>query len=476
MSGAKRHGPTWVDEIAAWLSGVGVADLPQEVRQKTSRLVLDSVACALGARDHEAAHAALAAVGDLGGADRSSLIGESAGSSPQNAILYNGTLIRALDCNDIFFKNGVAGHPSDNIAVALAWAEAEHASGQELLRAIALGYELYWRLRVDLFDRAPGYGWDHVSVSGLVGACMAGLLMRLDERRLAAALANGAAQTYSLSELRGGEIAQLKASANAVTAQVGAQGALLAKHGMTGPAAVLEGRRGLLAALGIAGADARTVHDALLASIDRWHILDATIKPFPAIGTSQGAIAATLEIVRRGSVRAADVESVTVQFADLPITREQIADEERRDPRTRETADHSFPFLVAAAIEDGELGPAQFAGERWLRPSTRDLMARITFTADARLNDYAATGYPARVQVQTRDGRTVASEMLHVPGSPGNPYTDADFADKLRRLAPDIGDDWRAALVGRLLGIERVDDVASLGPLLRGTEAAALSA
>lgn len=463
-----RLGPTWVEEIAALLHGVRAEDVPADVQHAACRITLDSVACALGARDHEAARSVLASVRFLGGTDTSSLLGEPVGSSPQHAILYNGTLIRALDCNDIFFHQGVAGHPSDNVAVALAWAEAVHASGRDYLRALALGYELYWRLQVDLFRRASGYSWDHVSGSGLVAAAMAGLLLGLDTPRLASALANGGAQTYSLGELRGGEISRLKASANAVTAQAGSLGALLAKHGLTGPRALFEGRRGLVAALGLTTEVAREAHAALTAPIDRWHILDATLKPYPAVGTSQGALAAVLDIVHRDGITAADVDHVAVQLADLPITRDQIADEARRDPRTRETADHSFPFLVAAALEDGDLGPAQFADKRWLRPSTRALMARVTFTADPRLTPHAAAGYPARVELHLRDGRTRTSEMLEVPGNPRNPLSDASLADKLTRLAPDLSPAYREGLASRLLQIEAVDDMASLAPLLCG--------
>lgn len=474
MSGTadRRLDPTWVEEIAARLIGVQAQDLPPQVQRMACRITLDTLACAFGARHHEAARSVLGSVRLLGGVDASSLIGEQEGSSPQNAILYNGTLIRALDCNDIFFRNGVAGHPSDNVAVALAWAEATHATGRDYLCALALGYELYWRLQVDLFGRASGYPWDHVSASGLVAAAMAGLLLRLDEQQLAAALAIGGAQTYSLSELRGGEIAQFKASANAVTAHTGALGALMAKHGMTGPRALFEGRRGLLAALGLPTEEIDAVHDALTAPIDRWHILDTTVKPYPAIGTSQGAIAAVLAVVRRDRLTSDDVERVTVQFADLPVTRDQISDEARRNPRTRETADHSFPFLLAVAIEDGDLGPAQFANERWLRPSTRALMQRISFTADAKLNDFAVHGYPARVQVTTRDGRTLSSEMLVVPGSPRDPLSDTELGDKLRRLAPFLSRAHQEELVSRLLEMEHVEDMASLAPLLRAEESA----
>ena len=460
-------GGTWVRDLADWLYATPAEALPAEALHVASRQTLDSVACAPGAAEHEAAPLVLGVVRALGGTAESSLIGQPTRSSALNAILYNGTLIRALDANDIFLRGGPGGHPSDNVAVALAFAERQRASGPEYLRAVVLGYELYWRLREHLYRAARGYPWDHTSVSGLVGAAMAGLLLRLEPERLAQALAIGGTHVHALSEVRRGEISMLKASANAIAAQVGAQGALLAEAGMSGPAELFEGDQGLLAALGLAPTEELCA--ALVGPPERWRILDVSIKPFPAIGTSQGVLAATLELVREHRLRAAEVESVEVRFADLPVTHEHLADPARRDPRTRETADHSLTFLVAAAIEDGDLGPRQYADERWLRPSTRELMVRVSLLADPALNPYAETEYPAVVAIATRDGRTLRREMLHVPGGPSNPISDRALGEKLRRFAgPTFSPGQLAALEARLLNLEQEADMAEVGALLRG--------
>lgn len=465
----REHGNTWISDLANLLYDTPAEALPAEVRHVAGRQTLDSVACALGALHHDAAVATRRVVRSVPGPRESTLICEGTRDSAHNAILYNGTLIRALDFNDAFLRSGLGGHPSDNIAVALAFAERQRASGLEYLRTVALGYELFWRVRQHLSGRtgAKGYSWDGLSVSGLVGAAMAGLLLGLDRRRLAHALAIGGAQTFSLSEIRRGDISMLKASANAVAAHTGALGALLADAGISVPSQYFEGERGLPAALGFRPTDES--RQALLGPMEYWHILDISIKPFPAIATSQGAIAATLELVHRDGVRAADLERVEVHFADLPITREHLADEARSNPRTRETADHSIPFLVAAALEDGELGSAQFRDERWLRPSARELMGRIRVMADPELNAHAKNEYPAVVVVATRDGQTLRREMLQVPGSPGNPRSDQALGDKLRRFgAWALSGERLATIEERRLHLEGVADMAEVGELLRG--------
>jgi 2-methylcitrate dehydratase len=237
---------------------------------------------------------------------------------------------------------------------------------------------------------------------------------------------------------------------------------------MSGPAEILEGERGLLAAIG-RKPDDDALH-ALTASADHWHILDVAVKPYPSIGTSQGAVAATLALTREHRLTPDDVEAVEVRFADLPITHSQIGDAARADPQTRETADHSFPFLVAVAIEDGDLGPAQFADERWRRPATRELMRRVTMAADPRLNSHTRNGYPAAVTIRTRAGQTLHLDMLEVPGSPWNPLTDQQIGEKLRRFAPrTLPESSVATLERRLLQLDELPDVSELGPYLRGS-------
>lgn len=459
---------TWLKDIADWLHSTPASAIPAPTRKIAARQVLDSIACAIGALDHEAPEVMGRVVRTLGGTPESSLVAEPERTSALHAILYNGSLVRALDCNDAFVRGGPGGHPSDNIVVAMAFAERERASGAEMVRAIALGYELFWRLRSSLFrDReGPAAAWDGVSASGFVAAAMAGLLLRLDRDQLAHALAIGGAQTYSIAEIRRGEISMLKASANAIAAHVGALGALLAAHGMTGPAELIEGSRGLL--WGLEAEATPEQRHYLTQPVTTWHIDDISIKLFPAVATSQSALAATLDIVSKHAVQAADVERIEVRFPDTPTTHEHLADEARRNPRTRETADHSIPFLVAAAVEDGELGPAQFRDQRWFHPRTRELMGRVNMSADGRLNATMGADYPAAVTIVLRNGTQHTSEMLKVPGSPSRPLTDEELGQKLRRLAAGrLTDTQMETIQNRVLSLEQVADVTEIGDLLR---------
>ena len=456
----------WIRAFADWIVEQAAAPMPEETLHAARRATLDTVACALGALDDGPCASVLAVARALGGAAECSLVGQDDRTSPTNATLYNCSLIRALDANDIYFRNGGAGHPSDNLPVALALAERGHLDGLAYLRCVVVSYELYWRVRQRLFQLAQGYAWDHVSVSGIVAAGTAGVAMGLDADRLANAMAIGGAQVLTLGELHGGEISSMKAAGNAVTAQVGVLGALLAAEGMTGAAEILEGQRGLLAALGVPVAE--SILADLVEPVQRWRIHAVTVKPYPAIGTSQSAIAATLELVQRHGLRPEDVERVEVALPDLPFTRRQMADPARRAPGTRETADHSIPYLVAVALEDGDLGSAQFADGRWLAPRTRELMDRVALVPEMRLREFATDGFPAVVTATTRGGSTLTADMSAVPGSPRNPLTDAALGAKLRRLAgPRASTAGLDALEQRLLGLGAADDMAEVAGLLR---------
>jgi len=141
-----------------------------------------------------------------------------------------------------------------------------------------------------------------------------------------------------------------------------------------------------------------------------------------------------------------------------------MADQARTWPATRETADHSLPFLVAAALQDGDVGVAQFEGERWLRPDTRSLMGRISLVADPALNEHAASTYPAVVTVTLRSSETLRAEMLRVPGSPSAPLTGEELRAKLGRISSR---ELPVEVEDALVGVGSVADVGNVGRMLR---------
>jgi len=124
-------------------------------------------------------------------------------------------------------------------------------------------------------------------------------------------------------------------------------------------------------------------------------------------------------------------------MADIPIVSTQVADEQRRYPASRESADHSFYYLAAAALSDGEISEAQFAPGRWLQAEMTETMARVSIRTDASLNKHTPGSYPAVVKLILQSGESREVEVIFPKGHPNNRMSPAEVADKFRACARD---------------------------------------
>lgn len=411
-SGGKSsmNAPGSVQRLADWALAVDAGDVASPSIQQAKLLLLDTIGCGLAALEDHAAQAVLAAGAASGGTPTCSVIGSATRTSLPNAVLANGTLIRLLDLNDYVIEpdGSIGGHPSDNIPVALAAGELEGRSGREVLAAIVIGYELYGRCK-NMMERHSA--WDGVSLSGIVAPVMAGRLMHLDRVTLAHAIALSVARAATSAAVRTGDMSAAKSLANALVAQNAVQAALLARHGATGPLAVLDHRRGMQAVFPRFDADAMTrplPNDS--------YVMKSNVKAFPCVATGQAAVAAALDLHREIGGDASQFTRLRVVMADVATVRAHQQDRERADPTSREAADHSFHFVIAAALTDGAFGLAQYNGERWNDPGLRRLMSRMEMTTDADLARRAPGSYPCVIEAETRDGRSYQAEVLFPPG------------------------------------------------------------
>jgi 2-methylcitrate dehydratase len=386
-----------------------------ELVVRQSRLVvLDTIGCALAGTRSDVAAAVLDYVLDSGGAPQCTVIGSHLKTSLPHAVLVNGVRVRCLDLNDVIFiqkdgKLSVGGHPSDNIPVALSTGEMFGSTLGRVLEAIVVGYQMFSRLRdVMRFSSL----WDGTSSSGLVAAAMAGRLMGLDAKQQAQALALAAARCATPKVVRWGALSSVKNMANALIAQDGVQAALLAARGLTGPMEVLDHAGGL-----------RQLFDPELGFDQLWavppttlQIMTANIKTFPCIGTAQALVAAALALAPKLKGRLGRIRHVEAIMAHLPMIVNQQAEITRREPHTREDADHSFTFLTAVSLADGALTEHQFANKRWLEPKIRALTAKVELKTSTEIVQRAPGSMPARVEVHLEGGERLASECLYPPG------------------------------------------------------------
>jgi 2-methylcitrate dehydratase len=421
---------TLVQQIAANVLGVSATTIPAEVVEHTKALILDSIGCALAAADEPVFARASQVLAQLGGSADCTVIGSSRRVNLPQAVLLNGILIRALDLNDAYIGPGQMGHPSDNIAVALSVGEKFRASGLNVIASVALGYEIYCRIQ----DIVPVRGtWDHTTASALAAPLIAGRLMGLNAEQLAHAAALSATHGNTLAVVRTGQLANSKASANALVASQAVLCSLFAAEGMTGSLGVIEHPRGLSTGM-LAGAKL----DLLAQRIgEQYRIMNSAIKAYPCIGTAQTMVAGVLQARAGIADPAREVERIEVAMADIPIVSTQVADEQRRYPASRESADHSFYYLAAAALSDGEISEAQFAPGRWLQAEMTETMARVSIRTDASLNKHTPGSYPAVVKLILQSGESREVEVIFPKGHPNNRMSPAEVEDKFRACARD---------------------------------------
>jgi 2-methylcitrate dehydratase len=467
---APAAGPGAIEELARWVLAARADEIPDAAVSQAKLLVLDTIGCGYAALAEDSARAVLATLADLGGAPHCSVISGAVKTSAPNAVLVNGALIRILDLNDYVNnrKGEIGGHPSDNIPVALAAGEMCGSAGRDLLAAIVLGYEIFGRAK-DLMERESP--WDGVTISGLVAPAIAGRLMGLDEQRLAHALALSAARAPTPLAVRHGAISAAKSFANALVAQNGMQATMLAHHGVTGPLDLMENPYGLRPVF------SKTEALAALTSAlpDESYIMRANIKAYPCLATGQAIVAAGIALNRKvESALNGDVSRlvhIRVAMADMPFLRRQKDDPGRIDPTSREAADHSFNFLAAVALLDGEFGLAQFANERWNDPKVRAVMGRLEIVVDGQLNARSPGSFPCRIEAKCDDGSMLVADIPDPPGFSRHGLDADAVTGKFNAVtAAHLDAGSRARIIDAVMGLDRSGSCAGLSLALAAAQ------
>lgn len=462
-SAENSAGKSVVETLAAWVLAVSAQDLSQTVVTQAKLLLLDTLGCGFAALEEPSARALLAVVEASGGAAQCTVIGRSQRTSAGNATLANGALVRILDFNDYVNARAgdLGGHPSDNIPVALAIGELSGAPGREVIAAIVLGYEIFGRCK-ELMERDSA--WDGVTVSGLVAPAMAGRLLGLDRPRLAHAIALGGAHVATSTAVRFGDISAAKSIANALVAQSGVQAALLAERGITGPLDLFENPRGMRAVF--SKGDAPTALAAPLPADG--YIMAANVKAFPCLATGQSVVAAGIAMHHRLDGAVDRLNGFRLVIPDTPGLRRQKDDPGRIKPASREAADHSFNFLAAVSLLDGEFGLAQFDNERWHDPQVCALMARLEIVNDAAWNERAPDSFSCSLHVRTTDGR---EEVVEIPYPPGFSRGRLDAAMVIKKFndltAPRLAHGARDRIIERVMALDESPSCAELMASLR---------
>jgi 2-methylcitrate dehydratase len=417
---------TYAEQLADFVAQATFDDLSEAARQQIKIRVLDSLGCAIGALDGEPIRMIRQQTEDFGGAGRCTLIGGGR-TAPDRAALYNSALVRYLDFNDGYLAPGETCHPSDNVGAVLAAAEYAGRSGQDLMTALAVAYQVQCRLS----DVAPvrAKGFDHTVQGAYAVAAGVSRALGLDEKQTANAIAIGGTAFNALRVTRTGALSHWKGLAYPNLAFGVTHAAFLAMRGVTGPRQVFEGNKGLMDAI-----TGRFELDWSREDLER--VTHTILKKYNAELHSQSAIEGALELKHETGLAAGDVEHIQIEIFDVAYN--IIGGGEEGDKtivRIKEQADHSLPYMVAVALLDDHVMPEQYQPERIQRQDVQTLLRKILVRPAPQFSRRFPDEMPCRITVLLRDGRTLVKEKRDYEGFRSRPMRWETVVDKFERLS-----------------------------------------
>lgn len=428
--------------------------LPPSAIDAVVRHTIDTIGCGAGGFAGSPAVAARDVVRAATGALAASVYGERDKVLVDQAAFANATADRYLDFNDF----GVSGHPSDMIPALFAMTEAVGGTGADLVTATYLAYEIATQLAEAV---PPDGGWDQGVYCSLGIAAGQSRILGLTREQTAHALSLAVVPSIPLRVTRFGELSEWKAAATAHAAMTATFAVRLAAAGMTGPPDPFEGKDGLL----------ERVWPSVALSLtppDRTAIERASLKRHPAC--YWGQVPVDLAMMLRERVSLTDIVSIRVEtcvnaWRSIGGGRGDAAAKWR--PPTRETADHSMPYLVAVALIDGHLSDAGFTSERLVDSDVLALIDRTSVEERADLSERATRdSCPTEVSIELADGTTEFAAADLPRGHPLNPMGPDEVMAKFETLAARALGPDRVRALGALLAalpeLSTLDDVAAI--------------
>jgi 2-methylcitrate dehydratase len=423
--------------------------------------IIDALGCAVGACRERPVAIARRAAGSIRQGGSSTLIGTESKTSPDLATFVNGLMVRYFDFNDTYLSKEPA-HPSDNLAPCFAVGEAGECSGKELIAASVAAYEIQCRLCDAAGIRHRG--WDHVNYGLVSSALAAARLMGLDEEKATHSVNIALNGHIAMRQVRAGELSMWKGASFANAARNGVFAAILAREGMTGPAPIFEGEMGFFRQIsGEFDVDVQ----GFGGKEGSYKVNDTYVKYWPAEYHAQSAIWAALE-VRKHVADMKKVESVLIETHEAGYT---ILGKDRTKwvPRTKETADHSLPYLVGMTLLKGGVDNSTYSDRNLTDPENLKFVRKIKVEEDTGFTAmYPNNGVPNRVTVRELGGRETTAQVIVPRGHPMNPMSRTDIEEKFVRLTRALLGESRARnALARLWKIEQERDLGEVLALLR---------
>src|SRR6202045_2666306 len=416
---------TQVEALAKYAARASFSDLSAESRRQLPIHILDSLGCCIAALGAGPVQACREQVAEFGGSGPSALIGGGQ-ANPVYAAFWHTALVRYVDFMDNILAQTETAHTADNFGVALTIADYVGGSGRDLMLAVALGYTVQSRFvdHANFMTR----GLDHTAQLAFSHNAAAGRLLGLSEQQIGHAMAMAAVSDASFAVVRAKPLSQWKGLASAQSA-LGAMNTLfLARRGVEGPLQVIEGPMGIDHLLG------------MKIDID-WDkqgyegVTESTIKKYNSMIHTQSAVHCMVELARQKKIDPNKIVSIEAEVFQLAFDFaggglygvDKVI-------RTKEQADHSLPYLLAVALLDGDVMPAQFKPERIIKLDVQNLLKKVLVRPNHEYTEQYPKKMPAKIVVRLQDGKIIRHEVQDYPGLASHPFTWEDAIHKFDAL------------------------------------------
>jgi 2-methylcitrate dehydratase PrpD len=445
-------------QIAELAVNLRYEDLPVNVRAKAANLLMDLLGSMIGSKKIVSSRIATELALELGGPAESSVIGYGRKVATPNAAFANAMQGYAFDFADD--HNESNAHPSvASIPASLAVGEKLHASGKDVIEAIALGNEVVCRLGSAFLGKTYYQGFHPSSTCGTFGATIsAAKLLKLGVEQIVNAQGIAGSQVGGLMawNTSGSYTKRLQAGHPAM---VGIISALMAQKGFNGPPEIIEGRDGFMQAYSYQlQYDTRYITEGLG---QEWTFANSSIKVYPCCRYSAGHLDACLDIYARYKPDWTRIQRIFIRSSDYTIR--LLAMPRKRDPQNIVDTQFSMPWQAAIALIDGKIDVDTFTEENIYRPDVRELMKKVDWVVDDEFERRYPEHYSCAVTVTMADGTEYTSVIDDPKGDYRNPVTQQDMEDKFRKLARrELEADRVERVIEFVQNVDQVDDIGAL--------------
>jgi 2-methylcitrate dehydratase len=297
---------------------------------------------------------------------------------------------------------------------------------------LVLGHEFECRFCEAALPGIRERGWHHATLTAFVSPIVAGRALHLGWEQIQHAIGISASRHATLGAVTAGKLTMMKNTVDPMATQSGVLAALLAEKGYTGPEHVVDGKEGLAHCFG-----PEWKLSVLTEGLgDSWRITQCGMKAFPTEALTHTPISAVLDLVREHDLKSEQVEKIRIR--SLARAADILSDPSKYDPRSKETADHSLPYVIAAALVDRQVTPLQFAPEKIMDSAIRAQLRKVEVVADPEIEKLFPALQRVIVTIRATSGKEFSQQLDFPKGDPRNPLSDREIEEKFAALADAV--------------------------------------